>query len=248
MKNFLSKFLPLFLLLFVAAPLLSACGEPEQQGEALPSLFSGEQLHLEDAEGEPYSSVSVTVAKELYGQVAASQPGYAAGDRPEEVPLCRNISQALEQIAGDYIAACQAEDDAQRLADPDYKASHQMELFLFYAGADVISIKAELYENVSGAAHSVLRFRGYNFDQGGNALPLSALLGSDFQEKVFPAILGRLEENKELGNYYPDLEQLLQVGFAEEKWCADGDQVYLFYDPYEIAAHAMGAQEFAVPR
>ena len=250
MRKFLKK-TSLLLLLLPAMLLLPACRETapaDQPGEeALPALFSGDELLLQDETGQEYSSIHVHLPENFYAQLAAAQPEYSPEQDPASLVLCREISRALEALSGEYLAACRAEDEAQRQADPGYSASHQMELQLFYAGPDFISLRAERYDDISGAAHPLLSFRGYNFDLGGNALSLSALLGAS-PEACFPEIAAQLEAEGELENYYPNLALLLQEGFAEDKWCANAGQLLFFYDPYEVAAYAMGPQEFSLPR
>ncbi|MDO4732889.1 MAG: RsiV family protein [Bacillota bacterium] len=253
MKNFLQRGegspgkLLLFSLLLSALLLCAGCG-PDEESLSAGELFRGEKLLLQDASGREYSEIRVQLSQSFYEQLATALFGEQAGEKPEEQELCRKISLALQEISADFVAQSRSGDEAGSQAEPGYSASHQMELFLYYAGPEMISIRAELYDAVQGAAHPSLRQRAYNFDAAGNPLPLSALMGGAYPEAAFSAILEDLENRGELGNYYPELEQLLREGFAEDKWCANAEQICLLYDPYEIAAYAMGALEFPLPR
>ena len=62
------------------------------------------------------------------------------------------------------------------------------------------------------------------------------------------SILAQIEGRGETDNYFPDLEILLEQAMGEGKWYMDREQVYLLYDPYEIAPYALGPQVFPVKK
>ena len=259
-RKALAKFMAALWLISVASLLLCACGRqpdsPEPSGSALSgedaadveasqaaaALFSGQSVEA-DQDGQVFSRVSVQLPQDFYEQLGQFQPDY-----PAETALCQNISRVLSALADEYVGSRQADDDVQFQADANYVGIHTLEISLFYASENLYSIRAEFTDSSNLAAHPISGFRGYSFDGEGQRLELSALLGDDFPTRAAAAICQRLEKEGELENYFPELQGLLEQGLGQDRWCVDGEQVYLFYDPYEIAAYAMGAQTFALPR
>lgn len=231
---------PLLLMILTSLVLLTACGQPptEEQPpaeETEADRFSGIDVTLQDETGQTYATITVTIPDSVYADLT-------------DPDLRQAISLRLEQVAADFLDSRTMEAESQRQANPAYQAEYSMDVALFYADQTLVSLRAELYDSVSGAAHPLLTVRGYTFGPDGEPVDLGELLGADYQETAPAAILAQIEAAGELENYYPDLAQRLPQGLAADKWYADGTYVYLIYDPYEIAAYAMGFQEFAVER
>ncbi len=225
--------------LLLLACLLTACAPqppaPEEEPEPDPrALYFGGSEEFADATGRVYSSFRVTVGDDFYQPLS-----------PAQIEL---LSPALETLARDFIDNRQAEDAALLDGDPDYEATHQLELTLFCAEADFVSVQGEQYDYVQGAAHPQISYRGYVWDGSGERLTLERVQGADFPQRAVESILSQIEGRGETDNYFPDLEILLEQAMGEGKWYMDREQVYLLYDPYEIAPYALGPQVFPVKK
>lgn len=228
-------FLAIVLVLAGMAALSACAGTPVEETPPAEDLFLGAETLLEDETGQTYATIRVTVPQAAYAGLADPQWQEA-------------ISRRLEQIGRDFLDSRQQEAEAQKQANPAYQGEYSMQVALFYADSTMASFRAELYDSVLGAAHPLQTARGYTFGPDGEPLDLADLLGADYLETVPSAILSQIQAAGEEENYYPNLAQLLAEGLAADKWYADDQAVYVMYDPYEIAAYAMGIQEFAVPR
>ena len=230
----------LLLLLLALALSLSACGSapepgpdpaPDQENE--PMQFYGSCRW--DEQGQPFANFEMTVPLEIYDVF----PGDAA----------LAVSNELTAFAEKESDAWQDEQAAMRQQVPDLDSEFTLDLTLFYHDEEIVAVTGDGYSYVSGAAHPNIYAYGFVFDaETGQRIAIGQLLGEDWQEKLFPAIVKQINDGGEQELYFQDLEPLLPEAFREEGWYADGDSVYVVYDPAEIAPYALGTPCFKLPR
>ena len=230
----------LLLFLLALALSLSACGSapepgpdpaPDQENE--PMQFYGSCRW--DEQGQPFANFEMTVPLEIYDVF----PGDAA----------LAVSDELTAFAEKESDAWQDEQAAMRQQVPDLDSEFTLDLTLFYYDEEIVAVTGDGYSYVSGAAHPNIHAYGFVFDaETGERIGIGQLLGDGWQDKLFPEIYRRIEADGDLPFYYQDLEPLLAEFFREDGWYADGDSIYVVYDPAQIAAYALGTPCFQLPR
>ena len=230
----------LFLLLLALALGLSACGAepepdpvPEPEPAAEPSLYYSSAL--QDEQGNHWACFEMSVPREIYD--AFSEPAALA------------VSDDLMAFAEKESDSWQDEQAAMRQQTPDLDSEFTLDLTLFYHDEEIVAVTGDGYSYVSGAAHPNIHAYGFVFDAGtGERIGIGQLLGDGWQDELFPEIYRRIEADGDLPFYYQDLEPLLAEFFREDGWYADGDSIYVVYDPAQIAAYALGTPCFQLPR
>ena len=230
----------LFLLLLALALGLSACGsapepgpDPELDNVIGPSLFYSSAR--QDEAGQAWASFEMSVPHEVYDVFH----GGAA----------LTVSDDLMAFAEGESEAWLDEQEMLRLENPTAESEFTLDLTLFYHDEEIVAVTGDGYSYVSGAAHPNIYAYGFVFDaETGQRIAIGQLLGEDWQEKLFPAIVKQINDGGEQALYFQDLETLLPEAFREEGWYADGDSVYVAYNPAEIAPYALGTPCFQLPR
>lgn len=244
------KFCTLLLALLLAISLLAGC-QQRQDGDGLPDgtgnpdfppadstlgqfeVQSGEEKYELLQDGACYGEVVV-------GSLQLSQDGSSAAAA---------INADLAELVTAYLAQVEDEDGAQFAADDSMYFQHELRFALVHQDAELVSITAEAYSTISGAAHEATNRYGYVYDaKTGQRLTIAEVAGSDYQETLVAAVYRQIQADGEVANFYPNLQQLLVQHLAEGQWYADAEMLYLLYQPYVIAPYTMGVVEFAVPR
>ena len=230
----------LLLLLLIPALVLSACGsapepetDPELDDVAGPSLYYSSAL--QDEAGQAWASFEMSVPHEIYDVFH----GGAA------LTVSDDLMAFAERECGTWLD----EQGMLKAEDPALESEFTLDLTLFYHDEEIVAVTGDGYSYVSGAAHPNLYAYGFVYDaKTGERISAEQLLGADWRDKLFPAIVKQINDGGEQALYFQDLETLLADAFREEGWYADGDSVYVVYDPAEIAPYAMGAPCFKLPR
>ena len=116
-----------------------------------------------------------------------------------------------------------------------------------FGNAELVSVKADIYENREGAAHPTTVVMAYSFDRpSGQMISLGDLLGADYSAILTDAIITSIETSGETEMYYPDYKDYI-AGYLENPiWYADDENIHVFFAPSDIAPHAAGIREFII--
>ena len=159
------------------------------------------------------------------------------------------VSDDLMAFAERESGAWLDEQGMLRLENPTTESEFTLDLTLFYHDEEIVAVTGDGYSYVSGAAHPSIYAYGFVYDaETGQRIAIEQLLGEDWQDKLFPAIVKQINDGGEQALYFQDLDTLLPEAFREEGWYADGDSVYVVYDPAVIAPYAMGTPCFQLSR
>jgi|GEM_PF-2964959 len=240
------------LLLSLALTALVACAWGPERAEPEPETRQEQAAEPEETpaagEGivvEPVESSHAFTDSEnrVFGQVTLHGLAFSNGAAAEA------IQNDLLREEEDYLAALADEEGALFAADSGMTFTHEITYSLAYQDRQLLSVLRDSYGYQDRAAHAQTERRGYTYDVAtGRRLSIADLLGADWRETAVSAVYQRLNEAGELENYYPDLEKLLVSQFRDDQWYADGDTVYLIYNPYQIAPYAAGILEFPLTR
>lgn len=190
---------------------------------------------LQDAQGREYATIKVNLPQSVYDGLADEN-------------AAASVAAVLQQVEDDFVALSEGDAAINYEITPDGESTFELTFSPFYAGDDYISLIADRYSDFSRAAHPSSGRYGYVFATADGApLTLAQLLGADYAATVTAIVYQNLSEAGELDNYYENVEELLSLYLQEGQWYADGDTLYLIYEPDQIAPYVMGLQEFAIP-
>ncbi len=179
----------------------------------------------------------------IYGQVTLHGLAFSGN------PAAEAIAADLRQAEDVYLAELADEEGALFAADSSVSFDHEITYTLAYQDEALISVTRDCIISGAKAAHAQSQRFAYNYDAvSGQRLAIADLLGPGWRETAVSAIYQQINEAEELGNYYPDLERLLVSEFREDQWQADGDNVQIIYNPYQIAPYSAGILVFSLPR
>ena len=190
----------------------------------------------DDTSGEAFSQITVDVDDSVLDGFDSDEARNEAG-------------ADLQSILDTLTAQLQDEQMAMHAADSSSTFENEFDLQVVYADAEYISITADLYSYAEGAAHPNMMRYAYVYDAvSGARVSLEQLFGSDYRDELANKIYADVEKIGELDGYYPDLTALLAQYISDDQWYMDADNIYLIYQPYQIAPHARGIIEFAIER
>lgn len=165
----------------------------------------------------------------------------------------KNINRQLNELRLAKLDAYR-EWAEQRLDEAEFNDSLPQEQLYCYVDANFsvfcgsklyLSLVLNEYEHIYDAPHPMIRCYGYSFDSAtGQRLTLEDIWGEGAREKAAAEIYAQIELEGRTGDYFPDLRENLLSNLGEENWYVDDENLYIIYNPYEIAAYAMGVQEF----
>ena len=241
-----------FATLLLAILLLPACAGGEQavvSGDDVPDgdpavedggldpgeLPLGFGYALQDEAGQSYASFEMSVPQAVYDVFS-----------PE---AARRVADDLTAFAERESAAWLDQQGALRAEDPDLSAEQTIDIALFYHDDQIVSLTAQGYSYVSGAAHPGIYAGGFVYDAAsGLRIDPGSLMGADWQDRLFPAIYEQIVSAGDLPGFFQNVEQLLAEAFREDGWYADGENIYVVYCPAVIAPYAAGTPTFSIPR
>lgn len=228
-------------ILLAAFCLLAACSGGE--AEDTPAVNAAEAGGIELSEES--EQLSLQAAGVVYSQIELNRLILSRAGQAEDAALTA-INADLDAVAADYIGRLTQQEAPLFAADPTLRFSHQLAFSLYYADGDLVSVVFDCYQQTAGAAQPSVERYGYVYDAlSGARLTLDALLGADYAESAVSGILRLINQAGEKEQYYPDLERLLLARLDPAGgWYADGEQVYIIYQPYTIAPGTLGLLEF----
>lgn len=189
----------------------------------------------QDEAGQIYASFEMSVPQAVYDVFS-----------PE---AARRVADDLTAFAERESAAWLDQQGALHAEDPDHSAEQTIDLALFYHDDQIVSLTAQGYSYVSGAAHPSIYAGGFVYDAAsGRRIDPGSLMGADWQDHLFPAIYEQIVSAGDLPGFFQNVEQLLAEAFREDGWYADGENIYVVYGPAIIAPYAAGTPTFSIPR
>lgn len=157
------------------------------------------------------------------------------------------INQYLFRLGDSYLDEITAADSISYDADSTVKFTHSREFMILYQDSDIISIGVECYDYTEGAAHPYIGRLAYSFDLASGEVKTAAdYFGEDAAEKIAADIYAQIEQEGNIAEFNPDLQNDLLNNFGEGKWYEKEDHLVIIYNPYEIAAYSSGILEFTV--
>ena len=247
---------------------LGACGGTDTGSETLNQNNSKEDTTVEVDENETASSMKVVICNKNYYEYddeietnlfSGSVEGVVLADESKDAypKLYESLESAWEEKlkSGDENAETMAS-DARSLYDEMLSYDTDMSYFMSYesdqeanvcrADEKVLSYRVGFSEFMGGA-HGMYGNGGYTYDvQTGNELKLSDVItdldayGNLLYERVASDYSHVLEE-------YDDASQVQDMILEEVKgdvtnWVLEADGIVYFFNPYDIASYAAGAQ------
>lgn len=118
---------------------------------------------------------------------------------------------------------------------------------IVYDGSAFLSIKRDL-EMYTGGAHGSHIVSCENFRKSdGSLVGLGELFrAADYKEALLRRIASWVLQNGFGGDYYENWEEMLDTNFDESSFCIGREALTVFYQEYDIAPYAAGAQYFPV--
>lgn len=164
------------------------------------------------------------------------------GDSAAVQAINESVSRDIDRILKDT-----ADDDAVLYGgDTAGAISHELAYQLVYSDDELISLRADGYDEAEGAAHGMSYTRGYVYNAvSGERIGLGELVGDDYVAKITDYIVTCVRASGEEANYFPDYRSsIAPVLETEDCWYVAEDGIHIFFAPYTLAANAFGVLEF----
>ena len=247
------KWLPLvfaasLLALSVSAPCMAESGPTGEPAERASSEGAAAGLEIRTYWLQDYDSDSYV----SYGSGHYQVPGLnreAQSRWPELVPVMEDFSrqEGTDRTAA-FEEACADSREARKDYDHEYEVSQETDIFPRRADDQVFSF-VTYYMGYTGGAHGYYAYFGHNYDPvTGQELTLADVVSDE--EALKDVIWDRLLEKYAGGSIGTMGATMDDYGSGEGKqplnWAAGPDGLTFFFNPYELASYAEGAQTVTV--
>lgn len=147
-----------------------------------------------------------------------------------------------------YLTETADQDEMLAMENDSLTFTHELIYEPVAIDGQYISIIASGYDYQGGAAHPNTYLEGFVYDAAtGERLTLADLLPEGYQEELRNSVINQISAAGEENNYYPGYEDLIDGVIAQENWYLKDNNIYLIFNPDQIAPYALGVLEFPYP-